>query len=82
MLPPLRDKLVETCQLAQELSRVQEKNHRYYNRRTKTYISVGNNVLLFLPTENNIADLKLSIFALLYFRSPPEYTIVLLEFWK
>ena len=51
----LRERLEETCKLAQqELSKVQSRNQQYYNRQTKSRVlSIGNSVLLLLPTKHN-----------------------------
>ena len=47
----LRERLQETCQLAQQkLSKVQSRNQQYYNRHAKSRVlSNGNSVLLLLP---------------------------------
>ena len=51
----LRERLEETCTLAQqELSKVQGRNQQYYNRHAKKRVlSLGNSLLLLLPTEHN-----------------------------
>jgi len=51
----LREKIEETCELAKnELSKVQLRNQKYYNRRTRERkLHVGDSVLLLLPTEQN-----------------------------
>ena len=48
-------KIEETCELAKnELSKVQIRNQKYYNRRTRERkLHVGDSVLLLLPTEQN-----------------------------
>ena len=51
----LRERIDETCQLAQEeIGKVQKRNQTYYNRRARERrLNVGDNVLWLLPTENN-----------------------------
>jgi len=51
----LRERLEETCQLAQqELSKVQTRNQNYYNQHARSrHLCVGDSVLLLLPTEHN-----------------------------
>jgi len=51
----LRERIEDTCQLAQEkIAKVQKRNQTYYNRRARErMLNVGDNVLLLLPTENN-----------------------------
>ena len=51
----LREKIEETCKLAQkELRKVQERNQKYYNRKTKQKkLEVGDMALLLLPTDHN-----------------------------
>jgi len=51
----LRERIEETCELAKnELSKVQIRNQKYYNRRTRERkLHVGDSVLLLLPTEQN-----------------------------
>ena len=54
-VPDLRERIEETCQLAQEeIAKVQKKNQTYYNRRARERrLNIGDSVLLLLPTENN-----------------------------
>ena len=49
------DRVEDTCQLAkEELTKIQTRNQQYYNRRTRDRkLSVGDSVLLLLPTEQN-----------------------------
>jgi len=51
----LRERVEETCEMARnELAKVQTRNQKYYNRRTrKRKLNVGDSVLLLLPTERN-----------------------------
>ena len=51
----LRERVEETCELARnELAKVQTRNQKYYNRRTRERkLHVGDSVLLMLPTERN-----------------------------
>jgi len=51
----LRDRVQETCKMAkEELAKVQVRNQKYYNRRTRVRkLQVGDSVLLLLPTERN-----------------------------
>jgi len=51
----LRERIEETCELAKnELAKVQARNQRYYNRRTRERkFHTGDSVLLMLPTERN-----------------------------
>ena len=51
----LRERIEETCELAKnELAKVQARNQRYYNRRTRERkFDTGDSVLLMLPTERN-----------------------------
>jgi len=51
----LRERIEETCQLAQEeIAKVQKRNQTYYNRRARERkLNIGDSVLLLLPTENN-----------------------------
>jgi len=51
----LRDRIEQTCELAKtELAKVQDRNQRYYNRRTRNRsLKTGDSVLLLLPTEHN-----------------------------
>jgi len=51
----LRERIEDTCQLAQEeIAKVQKRNQTYYNRRARERrLNVGDNVLLLLPIENN-----------------------------
>ena len=51
----LRERLEETCQLAQqELSKMQTRNQNYYNQHARSrHLCVGDSVLLLLPTEHN-----------------------------
>jgi len=51
----LRERIEETCELAKnELSKVQVRNQKYYNRSTRERkLHVGDSVLLLLPTEQN-----------------------------
>jgi len=51
----LRERIEETCELAKnELSKVQVRNQKYYNRRTtESKLHVGDSVLLLLLTEQN-----------------------------
>jgi len=51
----LRDRVEETCKLAkEELAKLQVRNQKYYNRRTRDRkLHVGDSVLLLLPTERN-----------------------------
>jgi len=51
----LRERVEETCELARnELAKVQTRNQKYYNRRTRERkLHVGDSVLLLLPTERN-----------------------------
>ena len=51
----LRERIEETCALAkEELSKVQTRNQKYYNRKTRNrQLKVGDYVLLLLPTEHN-----------------------------
>jgi len=51
----LRERIEETCQLAQEeIAKVQKRNQTYYNRRArKRRLNIGDSVLLLLLTENN-----------------------------
>jgi len=51
----LRDRVEETCKMAkEELAKVQVRNQKYYNRRTRDMkLQVGDSVLLLLPTERN-----------------------------
>ena len=51
----LRERIEETCALAkEELSKVQTRNQKYYNRKTRNrQLRVGDYVLLLLPTEHN-----------------------------
>jgi len=51
----LRERVKETCELARsELAKVQIRNQRYYNRKTRERkLHVGDSVLLLLPTERN-----------------------------
>ena len=56
----LRDKIEETCKIAQEeLSKVQHRNPKYYNRKTKMKdLKIGDLALLLLPLENNKLQLQ------------------------
>jgi len=58
----LRERLEETCQLAQqELSKVQTRNQNYYNRHARSrHLCVGDSVLLQLPTEHNKLTVSLA----------------------
>jgi len=51
----LRDRVEETCKMAkEELAKVQVRNQKYYNKRTRDRkLQVGDSVLLLLPTERN-----------------------------
>jgi len=51
----LRDIVEETCKMAKkELAKVQVRNQKYYNKRTRDRkLQVGDSVLLLLPTERN-----------------------------
>ena len=51
----LRERIEETCQLAQEeIATVQKKNQTYYNKTARERkLNIGDSVLLLLPTENN-----------------------------
>ena len=51
----LLERVEDTCELAkEELAKVQTRNQQYYNRRTRyRKLSVGDSVLLLLPTEQN-----------------------------
>ncbi len=51
----LRERIEETCQLAkEELTKVQGRNQKYYNRKARPKnIRVGDKVLLLLPTDRN-----------------------------
>jgi len=51
----LRERIEETCELQKnELSKVQVRNQKYYNRRTREMkLHVGDNVLMLLPTVQN-----------------------------
>jgi len=51
----LRDRVEETCKMAkEELAKVQVRNQKYYNKRTRERkLQVGDSVLLLLPTERN-----------------------------
>ena len=51
----LRDRVEETCKMDNvELAKVQVRNHKYYNKRTRDRkLQVGDSVLLLLPTERN-----------------------------
>jgi len=51
----LRERVEETCEMARnELAKVQTRNQKYYNRRTRERkLNVGDSVLLLLPTERN-----------------------------
>jgi len=52
----LRERPEETCKITQQqLSKIQDRNQKYYNRHAKSrYLSVGDSVLLLLlPTEYN-----------------------------
>jgi len=51
----LRERVEDTCKLAkEELTKVQTRNQQSYNRRTRDRkLSVGDRVLLLLPTEQN-----------------------------
>jgi len=51
----LRDRVEETCKMAKEqLAKVQVRNQKYYNKRTRDRkLQVGDSVLLLLPTERN-----------------------------
>src|SRR6266536_1686710 len=55
----LRDRIQDTCELArQELAKVQLRNQGYYNKKAKDRsFSVGDKVLLLLPTEHNKMEL-------------------------
>ena len=52
----LRERIEETCELAKnELSKVQVRNQKYYNRSTRERkLRVGDSVLLLLPTEQQV----------------------------
>jgi len=52
----LFERIEETCELAKnELSKVQARNHKYYNRSTRERkLRVGDSVLLLLPTEQQV----------------------------
>ena len=51
----LRNRVEETCKMAkEELAKVQVRNQKYYNKRTRDRkLQVGDSVLLLLPTERN-----------------------------
>jgi len=51
----LRERVEETCELARsELAKVQIRNQRYHNRKTRERkLHVGDSVLLLLSTERN-----------------------------
>jgi len=51
----LRGRVEETCKMAkEELAKIQVRNQKYYNKRTRDRkLQVGDNVLLLLPTERN-----------------------------
>jgi len=51
----LRDRVKETCKMTKkELAKVQVRNQKYYNKRTRDRkLEVGDSVLLLLPTERN-----------------------------
>jgi len=51
----MRDRLEETCEMAQrELMKVQNRNQKYYNRHAKNRkLNIGDSALLLLPTEHN-----------------------------
>jgi len=51
----LHERVKDTCKLAkEELTKVQTRNQQYYNRRTRDRkLSVGDSVLLLLPTGQN-----------------------------
>jgi len=51
----LRERIEETCQLAQEeIAKVHKRNQTYYNWRAREIrLNIGDSVLLLLPTENN-----------------------------
>ena len=51
----LRERIEETCQIAQEaLQKSSERNKRYYNRKTRMRsFNPGDKVLLLLPTDHN-----------------------------
>jgi len=55
----LTDRVEETCQMVkEELAKVQVRNQKYYNKRTRDRkLQVGNSVLLLLPTERNKLNL-------------------------
>ena len=49
----LKHRVEETCELAKnELAKIQTRNQKYYNRKTRERkLNVGDSVLLLLPTE-------------------------------
>ena len=51
----LRERIEETCQIAQEENaKVQKRNQTYYNRRARERkLNIGDSVFLLLPTEKN-----------------------------
>jgi len=53
----LRDRVKETCKMTKkELAKVQVRNQKYYNKRTRDRkLEVGDSVLLLLPTELTLA---------------------------